>query len=458
MTAHRYGGEVFGVSFALLTEGGERKYSNDTKTKKQSCEFHIYFSFGNTGIKYNRLGSRLYLKKTFKQIYIPQIYSAKREPEFSPHVYDKIVGMLLESLEAQNFRNLRGKIQCGNTLNIIFGENGQGKTNWLEAIYLLATTKSFKTARLHETVQFNEQLAIVRGIIQKGSEIHRTLQVAVEGNTKILSVNNKKETITRFLGELHTVIFNSDELEIVRGQPEARRKFLDGGIVSIYPPFVQTLTDYNRVIRQKNSLLQSAQESGFSIEKTAELLEPWNEQLIQLATRIHKARIRYVERLNEALEKKLFGKEEVTIRYASSLEGKGDLSDYAGLLAERLHLRVQAELVSGHSLIGTHRDDLDVLFDGHDLRKYGSSGQQRSALLILQLATVSVYHQQNQEYPLFLLDDIDAELDYKRIGQLLEFLSDKTQTFVTTSKESFVEKFGDKAKIFHVENGAPKIL
>lgn len=364
--------------------------------------------------------------------------------------------MLLESLEALNFRNLNGKIICGKGLNIIFGENGQGKTNWLEAIYLLATTKSFKTAKLTETICFGEDLAIVGGTVQQSAEIHHKLQVALQGNTKNLSVNNKKETINRYLGELHAVIFNSDELEIVRGMPDSRRKFLDGGIVSIYPPFVQTLADYNRVIRQKNSLLQSAQDNGFSLDKTAEMLEPWNEQLIQLATRIHKARIRYVERLNEVLEKKLFGKEEVSIRYASSLEGKGDLSDYAALIEERLKLRVQAELASGHALIGTHRDDLDILFDGHDLRKYGSSGQQRSALLILQLATVSVYFEQNQEYPLFLLDDIDAELDYKRIGQLLEFLSDKTQTFVTTSKESFIERFGTGAEIFTIENGIVK--
>jgi DNA replication and repair protein RecF len=361
--------------------------------------------------------------------------------------------MLLDSLEAENFRNLNGKMPCGKGLNIIFGENGQGKTNWLEAIYLLATTKSFKTAKLTETINFGEELAIVRGTVQQSAEIRHNLQVFLQGNTKTLSINNKKETVQRYLGELHAVVFNSDELETVRGTPDARRKFLDGGIVSIYPPFVQTLTDYNRVIRQKNSLLQSAQDNGFSVEKTAAALEPWNEQLIALASRIHKARIRYVERLNEVLEKKLFGREEIQIRYASSLEGKGDLADYAALLEERLKLRVQAELAAGHTLIGTHRDDLDVLFDGHDLRKYGSSGQQRSALLILQLATVSVFFEQNREYPLFLLDDIDAELDYKRIGQLLEYLSDKTQTFVTTSKESFIEKFGAGAEIYTIENG-----
>ena len=365
--------------------------------------------------------------------------------------------MLLETLEAENFRNIHGKIVCGKNLNIFFGENGQGKTNWLEAIYLLATTKSFKTARLQEAIKFDENLAIVRGRVHQGEDINRVLQVALEGNTKDLSVNNKKETVQRFLGQLHAVNFNSDELEIVRGTPDARRKFLDGGIVSIYPPFVQTLTDYNRVIRQKNSLLQSAQQSEFSLEKVAELLEPWNEQLIVHATRIHKARLRYVERLQEVLEKKLFDNEEITIRYISSLEGKGDLSDFAALLEERLKLRVPAELRAGYALIGTHRDDLDIVFDGHDLRKYGSSGQQRSALLILQLATLSVYFSQHQEYPLFLLDDIDAELDYKRIGQLLEFLKDKTQTFVTTSKESFVETFGNGAEIFTIANGVAKM-
>ena len=365
--------------------------------------------------------------------------------------------MLLETLEAENFRNIHGKIVCGKNLNIFFGENGQGKTNWLEAIYLLATTKSFKTARLQEAIKFDENLAIVRGRVHQGEDINRVLQVALEGNTKDLSVNNKKETVQRFLGQLHAVNFNSDELEIVRGTPDARRKFLDGGIVSIYPPFVQTLTDYNRVIRQKNSLLQSAQQSEFSLEKVAELLEPWNEQLIVHATRIHKARLRYVERLQEVLEKKLFDNEEITIRYISSLEGKGDLSDFAALLEERLKLRVPAELRAGYALIGTHRDDLDIVFDGHDLRKYGSSGQQRSALLILQLATLSVYFSQHREYPLFLLDDIDAELDYKRIGQLLEFLQNKTQTFVTTSKESFVETFGNGAEIFTIANGVAKM-
>lgn len=358
--------------------------------------------------------------------------------------------MILESVDTEYFRNLNGRIDCSNGLNIIFGENGRGKTNWLEAIYLLATTKSFRTSRLFEAIEYENTRAIVRGKVRQSENIVHSLQVILQGNTKILTINEKKETAARFIGELHTILFNSDQLEIVRGAPAARRVFLDDGIVSIFPAFVQTLSDYKRVIKQKNSLLQSARENEWEIGKLAALLEPWNEQLIKLAARIYKARLRYVERLNEALERSLFHREVVAIRYVSSLEGKGDLSDYADLLAERLALRVQAEMYNGRSLIGTHRDDLEVSFDGHDIRKFGSSGQQRSALLVLQLANLAVYFEQNDEYPLFLLDDIDAELDYGRIGRLLEYLEGKTQTFVTTSKESFVERFGEGQNVIEV--------
>jgi DNA replication and repair protein RecF len=365
--------------------------------------------------------------------------------------------MLLESAEALNFRNLQGCIRFGSELNILVGENGQGKTNWLEAVGVLASGRSFRTAQLRDTIRFDQQSASVKGNVRESPEIVRELRIVISPNAKMLSVNGKKETAQRYLGQLHAVVFNADELEIVRGQPDARRRFLDAGIVSLHPPFVQVLADYNRIIKQKNALLQSARHDGHSIEKTRELLEPWNEQLVTLAARIHRSRVRFVERLNEVLEKKLFGREELSVRYLSSLEGKGDLANYGELITERLGLRVQAEVVAGYSLIGTHRDDMELRFDGRDLRKYGSAGQQSSALLLLQLASVAVFHATRGEYPLFLLDDIDSELDYKRVGKLIEFLHGKTQTFVTTSKDNFVEKFGQDASVFRVENGAAKI-
>ena len=380
--------------------------------------------------------------------------SAQLTEPFCLHVSISI--MLLESLEVHDFRNLQGSLRFSNGLNILVGDNGRGKTNWLEAIHFLSTTKSFKTAKPQEAIQFGKELAIIRGRVRQSEEIVHELQIALQLNSKLLSINGKKESLNEYLGELHSVVFNSDTVEIVRGHPDSRRKFLDDAIVGLHPPFVQTFADYNRVIKQKNSLLQNARDNEVPFDKVGEMLAPWNEQLVSLATRIHKGRVRIVERLNETLEHRLFGHEVISIRYLSSLEGKGDLSDYEALIGERLALRVQAETISGHALIGPHRDDLEILFDGHDLRKFGSAGQQRSALLILQLANISVFNATHGEYPLFLLDDLDAELDYRRIGQLLEFLHGKTQTFVTTSKESFVEQLAPQAAVFRIENGPGK--
>jgi DNA replication and repair protein RecF len=190
-----------------------------------------------------------------------------------------------------------------------------------------------------------------------------------------------------------------------------------------------------------------------SVEQIKEIIAPWNEQLVTLSGLIHRARTDYVERLIAALERRLFEREEITIRYLSSLEGKGDLSDYEALMAERLQLRLTAEISSGYSLIGPHRDDLEILFDGRDMRTFGSSGQQRSALIILDLAVISVYYSWYNEYPLFLIDDVDAELDRKRISYLLEYLEGRTQTFITTSKESLVEQFVARANVYRISNG-----
>lgn len=362
--------------------------------------------------------------------------------------------MLLETLEAHNFRNLSGKVSWGAGLNIIYGDNGQGKTNWLEAIYLLATTKSFRTQRPHEAIRFGEELAVVRGRVGRTREVHRDLQVTLQGKMKSISVNGKREAVTRYLGQLHAVAFTADELDIVRGMPDARRKFLDRGVVSLHPSYVQTLSDYNRVIKQKNRLLQDASESEMSAAQITEILAPWNEQLVSLSAEIHRARADYVARLRDVLERRLFGREDITIRYVSSLEGKGDLSNYEALIADRLSLRLTAEISAGYALIGPHRDDLEILFDGRDMRAFGSSGQQRSALIILDLAAISVYYSWHNEYPLFLIDDVDAELDRKRISNLLEYLEGRTQTFITTSKESLVEQFVARANLYEVGDGA----
>lgn len=361
--------------------------------------------------------------------------------------------MILEAIEAHQFRNLSGTILWGPGLNIISGNNGQGKTNWLEAIYLLSRTKSFRTQRLQESIRFGEDTAFVRGRVSRGTDLQRDLQVTLQGSKKMNSVNGKKETLTRYLGQLQVFAFTAEELEVVRGAAEARRRFIDRGAASLRPAFVQTLSDYNRVIKQKVRILQDSAAVELAPSKTADLLEPWNEQLVQLGVEIQRSRTDYVDRINNVLEHKLFERREIHVRYVSSLEGVGDLSDYESVLRHRLRVRLEAEMASGRALIGPHRDDLEVLLDGREMRVYGSSGQQRSALLLLDLAAISVYNSWHDDYPLFLIDDVDAELDEKRISSLLEYLEGRTQTFITTSKKSSLQGFISRASVFEIEEG-----
>jgi DNA replication and repair protein RecF len=361
--------------------------------------------------------------------------------------------MILDLVEVNNFRNLTGKVFWGPGLNIIHGNNGQGKTNWLEAIHILSRTKSFRTQRLQETIRFGEDTAFIGGQVSSGNDLRRDLQITLKENTKSTWVNGKREQLGRYLGLLQVFAFTADQLEVVRGVAEARRHFIDRGISSLRPAYVQTVSDYNKVIKQKNKILQDSLESELRLAETEDLLAPWNEQLACLGTEIHKARVDYTERINSELERTLFEPAELQIRYSSSLEGKGNLDDYEALLRARLQLRLQSEVAAGRALIGPHRDDLGIHLGGRETRVYGSSGQQRSALLLLDLAAISVYNSWHDDYPLFLVDDVDAELDQKRINRLLEHLEGRTQTFITTSKRSHVQGFLSKANVHEIVEG-----
>jgi|ERR1051326_745820 DNA replication and repair protein RecF len=360
--------------------------------------------------------------------------------------------MFLRSIRVQDFRNLKGSINWGKGTNIIYGNNGQGKTNWLEAVHFLAHAKSFRTHHPDEAISFGKSSAIIRGCVATGAEIERELEVTLLPNGKQTTINGKRESLARFASQLHAVWFTADELEVVRGGPEARRNFVDRGAMSLQPSHTQTLSDYNRVLKQKKSLLQDQRERNLRFDEVVELIEPWNRQLISLGARIHRRRNEYVDLLQEALEHRLFG-DAISIRYVSSLEEKGDLNDYEGLISQRLRLRLPAEIAAGSCLIGPHRDDLEILFGDRNLRSFGSSGQQRSALITLDLAAISVYHSQHQDYPIFLIDDVDAELDGIRLERLLEYLEGRTQTFVTTSKRNHFERFTRSANFYEVTCG-----
>jgi len=361
--------------------------------------------------------------------------------------------MILDFLEVNNFRNISGKIFWGSGLNIIYGNNGQGKTNWLEAIHTLSRTKSFRTQRLQESIRFGEQTAFIEGQVSAGVDLRRELRISLRENTKSIWVNGKRETLARYLGLLQVFAFTADQLEVVRGMPEARRQFIDRGVASLRPAYVQTVSDYNKIIKQKNRILQDASERELRVAEVENLVAPWNEQLGRLGTEIHEARLDYTERLNQVIERTLFEPAELQIRYLSSLESKGDLGDYEALLRQRLELRLPAEVSAGRALVGPHRDDLGIHLAGREMRTYGSSGQQRSALLLLDLAAISVYNSSHNDYPIFLVDDVDAELDEKRIKRLLEYLEGRTQTFITTSKRSHLEGFLSRANVQEIVQG-----
>ncbi|MFN2492206.1 MAG: DNA replication/repair protein RecF [Pyrinomonadaceae bacterium] len=365
--------------------------------------------------------------------------------------------MIIDSVEVSNFRNLSGKIFWGPGLNIICGDNGQGKTNWLEAVHILSRTRSFRTQRLQEAIKFGQDTAHIAGQVLTGDDLHRDLRITLKDNTRSIWVNEKREQLGRYLGLLQVFAFTADQLEVVRGVPEARRHFLDRGISSLRPAYVHTVSNYNKVIKQKNRILQDSSERELPLSEIEDLLAPWNEQLVRLGAEIHKARVDYTDRLNSVLERTLFEPTEIQVQYSSSLEGKGDMGDYEALLRALLELRLQSEVAAARALVGPHRDDLGIHLGGRETRVYGSSGQQRSALLLLDLAAISVYNSWHHDYPIFLVDDVDAELDEKRINRLLEYLEGRTQTFITTSKRSHVQGFLSKAHVHEIVGGQARL-
>lgn len=364
--------------------------------------------------------------------------------------------MILTRIEANGFRNLEGSAQFGPRLNIFYGDNAQGKTNWLEAIYVLGTTKSFRTSQVRDCLAFGSEQAILRAETLRGS-LTKEIQLLLTEHTKELFINSKRESIVRYLGNLDVFVFSLEEMEVIRGEPKERRRFLDRGLVTITPTFLNTLSQYNQIIRQKNRLLAEAAKSDNPSSYQSQV-EAWNEQLIEFGAAIHNARLDYVERLNGVLDKNdhgraIFGAERISVRYRSQLEGKGNLDDFRSLFAERLGLRLSAEIAAGHSLIGPHRDDLEILSDNREVARYGSAGQQRSALLLLDLAQLSIYNSIYEESPVLLIDDIDAELDRSRIESLLQQLEGTTQTFVSTSRRAIANRYRERASVYLVDRG-----
>lgn len=336
--------------------------------------------------------------------------------------------MILEKIHAENFRNLHAaETHFHPQANIVVGRNGQGKTNLLEAIYFLATTKSFRTTRVASVFRHDAPNVFVSGAVARDG-ITRTLSVGLEtGETKkrVLMINGEKVTLPNYLGALSVFAYSSARLDIIRGTPEERRRFLDRGIASVQPAYLEHLTRYTRVLKQRNALLGEIAHH----RQAAATLDAWDNELMVAASAVHRARAAYVSELADVFR-------EIVARHAYHVSGV-EMSYKPSLTDDLAKIR-RHELRARMTLAGPQRDVLDFLMDGRMASEVLSGGEQKMIVLFLKFAKVELFRRRHDEAPLFLLDDVDAELDLVILQDLLSKLPDATQVFTTSAKEAFL--------------------
>lgn len=361
--------------------------------------------------------------------------------------------MRLTALRAADFRNFSTlSLSFDPNLNLFVGHNGQGKTNLLEAIYTLGHTKSFRTHLLAEATRSGAVGWRLQGDVEVAGRTTR-LEVSLGGHSKRLQVDGRTTGVVDYLGHLDAVTVTTYHTSTIRGYPDERRRFIDRALLYLQPSAVRLLTDYQKTLKQKNSLLLQIRRGA--AEMTGEL-DAWNEQLVEHGTAILLARRDLIGQLQQALQPGLFAGERIEIEYRPNvaLEPSTSANDCADSFRRALARERRKEMRLGHCLVGPHRDDLEILLGGSSLQRFGSAGQQRSALYALHFAILELYFRRRSDYPLFLIDDIDAELDVERIHSLVDHLKPKCQVFITTAKEHLVESYLSHARIFRVVEGS----
>jgi DNA replication and repair protein RecF len=351
--------------------------------------------------------------------------------------------MHVEHLSLKNFRNATdSEIEFSKGVNVICGANAAGKTNILEAIFYFAAGKSFRNCKDRELITFwNDKSNIAMRFFGNNAKIKMSATLSKGGRRVIRIGESAPLRMTEYIGRFRAVIFTPDHLSLVKGSPENRRRFLDLAISQSFPRYASTLSEYNRVLAQKNALLKR----GNVID---ELLEVYNEKLAALAGTITVNRRKYIKRLENEAKKFLAdmsgGKEELTLSYqtqAGDLETQEEIKEkYILLFAEKMQYEKDHFLAH----YGAHKDDFSVVINKKSARMYGSQGQQRSAVLALKLAEGELSAKLTGEYPVFLLDDILSELDKDRKEYILSRITDRQ--VIITGCES--EIFDTEGKIF----------
>ncbi len=358
--------------------------------------------------------------------------------------------MELTRLAVFQYRNFDGQeIAFSGGTNLLVGRNGQGKTNLLEAIYLLGYGKSFRTSVPRECIQHGQKDARVEGSILRGG-LTRELKILLGASEKKLLLHNKPAALDEFAGTFHVLAFTQEHMRVVRGSPGERRSFLDRAMILIFPGLVRHMASYVRALKQRNALLDRQSE----MDET--LLESWEEALIQNGVRIVLNRRRYVDQIKKNLPPGLFSSDVLKIHYLSNAASeKSELpEDIEKEFRDRLQAARSHDRRFGFTSVGPHRDEMKIFVNGKSLIDFGSAGQQRSGLLSLYFAQMEIHKEMHGFYPVFLMDDAEAELDEARLRTFLGYLAERTQTFLTTAKESFFRPL--LVKEFHhfqVESG-----
>ncbi|MBR1854922.1 MAG: DNA replication/repair protein RecF [Lachnospiraceae bacterium] len=360
--------------------------------------------------------------------------------------------MIIKSLEIADYRNYDSlEIQFDRGTNILYGDNAQGKTNILEAIYVSATTKSHKGSKDKEIVNFDKDEAHIRTYIEKEQVTTRIDMHLRKSKSKGIAVDGQKlKKAADLLGLCNVVFFSPEDLGIIKNGPAERRRFIDMELCQLDQIYLYNLNNYNKIVNQRNKLLKDM----YLNSDLKETLNIWDMQLVSYGSKIIERRNVFVEQLNEIIydiHKKLSGdKEELRIVYEPNVK----VEDFEKSMRYSQDRDIKAKMTT----VGPHRDDFSIMIGDVDIRRFGSQGQQRTAALSLKLSEIELVKKITKDTPILLLDDVLSELDSNRQNFLLNSIGD-IQTIITcTGLEEFVNNRFEINRVFQVNNGTVTLM
>ena len=351
--------------------------------------------------------------------------------------------MWIKKLKLNNFRNYQTQeIEFDKNINIIYGENAQGKTNIIESIFLSSVGKSFRTNKEKELIKFNENFCNVEIDYEKSDrDGNIKIDISTKKNIYINKIKIKK--LSELLGNIHTVIFTPDDINILKGGPENRRKFLNIMISQLRPKYMHIYSLYNKALEERNNYLKKIKQENTN----EEMLEIWDEQLISYGKIISEYRKEFIDKIKNKIKiihKNITGeKEEIKINYLTDCL---DENNYRELLKQRKKL----DIIKGYTTRGIHRDDFQIFINDILVNVYGSQGQHRTAILSLKISELQVVNDEIGENPILLLDDFMSELDENRRSNFIENIKD-TQVIITCTEKFEINN--TNAKYFKVKEG-----